>query len=90
MNYLYYVHILKTTKTLLVLSHHSMSNGHYTDVKDLLLCFVSMTFIYLYCFCYKLNEKKKKEIQLSSISGPGYYFTKALTQVVKLRNHFLS
>jgi len=23
----------------LVLSHHSMTNCHYTDVKDILLCF---------------------------------------------------
>ena len=26
-------------KKLLVLSHHSMTNCHYTDVKDILLCF---------------------------------------------------
>jgi len=38
----------------------------------------------------KKRRKKEKEIQLSSISGPGYYFTKALTQVVKLCNHFIS
>ena len=26
-------------KNLLVLSHHSMTNCHYTDAKDILLCF---------------------------------------------------
>ena len=29
----------KKIKNLLVLSRHSMTNCHYTDVKDILLCF---------------------------------------------------
>jgi len=36
MNYLYYVHIKKTTTNVLVLSHHSMTNYLYTDVQDIL------------------------------------------------------
>ena len=36
----YELSILCTTTTnLLVLSHHSMTNCHYTDVKNILLCF---------------------------------------------------
>jgi len=45
-----------------------MRSSHYTDVKEIFLCFESMTYLYLNCFVIKLIKRKKNTIKVKAKS----------------------